>query len=106
MNLSTKQIAAIARTLHHLVTSDECKLHWGGIKRQEIRDAVAQGKKVSGYRVEWLRNSSMLLVDTLSGVARDFNRTYKWDHASAQDLVDILATTIAKFQSAMRDNAD
>ena len=101
MALTTAQIEATASALYRIVTSSEVKLQWGTIKRREIQDAIKQGKKVSGYRVEWLRKSSSRLVDELSKIAEEFNRIYKWDHASAQDLVDILATTIQRFQSAM-----
>lgn len=98
MKLTKKQIYAAAQVLKECVTSKDVKLRWGALQRQILKDRLERGDKTGGYRVEWIKKTRLEVVDVLQKSAKNFNETYKHDHISAQDLLDVLNSTINSFQ--------
>lgn len=107
MKLSREQMVAAAGILHYAVTSESVKLRWGTLQRQIMKDKIARGEPVSGYRADWLRKSRNAVVETLSKCAEEFNGQYPHDRISAVDLVDVLNSTLRSFQTVkkIRENS-
>jgi len=100
MKPTTEQIQVAARILKEVVTSDAVKIRWGMQQRTYIKEAIDRGEKVGGYRVRWLTETKNRLIDELAVCAQEFNRTYKHDKISVQDMADALATTLQRLQQA------
>jgi hypothetical protein len=102
MSLTDDQIKAAAKILRDVVTSDQAKLQFGVSKRNEIRDAIRRGDKVTGYRVDWLRKTRDRVIETLQQAAKEFNETHKHDRISVTDLHDVLTTTQYAYEIASK----
>jgi hypothetical protein len=102
MKLSREQIVAAAGILHHTVTSEAVKLRWGALQRQIMKDRLAQGEPVSGYRADWLRTSRAAVAKTLAQCAHEFDAQYPHDKISATDLMDVLKTALKQFEMVKR----
>lgn len=86
-----KNAAALLRTLR---TSQEVKLRYGSMKRQELREQLAKGEDPTGYRAEWLRERRNEIVKQLGQFAKDFNAQYPHDCCSLQDLKDVVVSVL------------
>lgn len=82
-----KKVQEILSLVH---TQKMSKLMNGMLKRRAIKDAVERGETPTGYRVEWLHESSQRVFALLRDIAIEFNNKHKDDTASAHDLVDIV----------------
>jgi len=70
--------------------SGDARLAHGAALRQEIREAIAEGKSVNHYRYVWLVESATQLMSILGIMANEFDQAHPDDMCSAQDLMDIL----------------
>lgn len=102
MEYSKEQLDAVARTLKQVVTDDAIKLRWGALKRAEMHAAQKRGEKSDTYRVEWIRKSRSRVVQLLLDISQEFNRTWKHDRASAQDLMDILVSAYRMMENNLK----
>jgi len=98
--LSDPQLQAIADYLLQVVTDPGVKLRWGARLREEIRQQLSKGQTPTGYRVNWLRETGMELIDTLQRQAQTFNDRYRHDRISVSDMCDALTTTLAQLKAA------
>lgn len=103
MTIPKKTLEETSLVLYNVVSNKDIKLEYGATQRRRIKDALERGEKVSGYRVAWLRHCRNEVLDTLIKESERFNRTYKHDHISVNDLVDVLATLMVEFQKAAKE---
>ena len=59
-----------------------------------MHKVLEQGGQPGGYRAQWLKDSAMVIIDTLGDLAQDFDDSHCDDRCSANDLFDIMATAI------------
>ena len=97
MKLTKQQIFTAAQVLKECVTSKDVKLRWGALQRQIIKDRIERGDKTGHYRVDWIKKTRMEIAEVLQKSAQEFNAVYKHDCISAQDLIDVLNSTINSF---------
>lgn len=99
MKLTKEQIEAAAGIIHYAVTSEKVKLRWGALQRQIMKDRIAAGLKVDGYRADWLRSTRSAIMEAMVKCSEEFNAKYPHDRISATDLVDALNTTLRALQT-------
>lgn len=99
MKLTKEQIEAAAGIIHYAVTSEKVKLRWGTLQRQIMKDRIAAGLKVDGYRADWLRKTRSAIMEAMVKTANEFNATYPHDRISATDMADALNTTLRALQT-------
>lgn len=87
------EIDFTVNTLLTVVRTGNTKLHNAVKRREETYDAIQRGEET--YRTKWIQDSVMRVVDTLLVISADFDAQYPDECCSAQDLGDILASTIA-----------
>lgn len=87
-----EKIEFVRKVFTALFENRDTRLQRGQKLRQQIADAIAQGKVPTGYRVDWLKNSAMELIRVLQDVGHQFNLDYPDDQISTQDLCDVLET--------------
>lgn len=75
----------------------------GAAIREAIRVSINEGRLIDHYRVEWLHDSSVRLVDLLTDIALEFDSEHPDDLCSSADLGDILTTTLARLKKAIED---
>lgn len=78
--------------------TDEERLAYGQVMRQEISDMLKRGQTPAGYRWDWLVASSKQLMELLQMMADDFNKAHPHDMASTLDILDILAMTTSNIK--------
>lgn len=83
-----------------LVSKNNTDLATGVQRREDMLASLKRGEQPQGYRAEWIRESARRLIDELEQIAKDFNAKHPNDRCSAQDLMDVLATTMAWFKKA------
>lgn len=96
------QNAFAADVLYKLVTSKEKRLKYGAEAREAMQKLLKEGKKVEGYRAEWIIDTMNEVIDTLIKSSEKFNMTYFHDYISTQDLCDVLQSTLSKLQKAKK----
>jgi hypothetical protein len=84
------------KILNKFASSKENRLKFAAAQRAKMKKDLDSGKKVDGYRFDWLNSTSDEVIKTLIAASERFNSTYYHDIVSVQDLIDILNTTIAK----------
>lgn len=84
---------AVATILDYLKNKDQ-GLKSGLSIRASLAGALSRGEEVHHYRIDWLRSSSMRVIDLLSVLAKEFNAAHPGDLCSAVDLVDVLVTAL------------
>lgn len=94
MTFTDEQLRATAAILHRIVTDAQVKLQWGAQKREELKVSLAKGENPVTYRSEWMRETKARIVEALLESSNSFNRTYKHDRISVQDMIDVLVYTI------------
>jgi len=98
MEFTDEQLKIAAQTLFRVVSSDAIKLRWGAAKRIYLGTELAEGREPIHYRIEWLRDCRDALLDTLIKQGERFNRTWKHDRVSVNDMKDAVLTLLLKFQ--------
>lgn len=93
MAITDEQLKTAAGILHRVVTDNGAKLQYGSMKRSEIKAQLRKNQKVSGYRVEWLRNTRDEIIKVMEKAALDFNNANRHDRISVTDMNDALTTT-------------
>ena len=81
-----------------IAANSKKRLVHGASLRAEMRKAMEEGRKPTGYRAEWLRESACILVHVLGDIAADFDAEHLDDRASITDLMDIVATAAGLLQ--------
>ena len=81
-------------TFVQLTSQHANRLKRGTKLREKMHNAVAEGKRPTGYRAEWLRASAIKIVEVLGEIAEEFDEKHAadWDKSSILDLMDILST--------------
>lgn len=102
MEYSKEQLDAVAKTLKQVVTDSEVKLRWGALKRAEMHAANRRGDKTETYRTEWIRKSRARVIELLLTLSNEFNRTWKHDRASSQDLMDVLVSAYRLMETHLK----
>jgi len=92
-----KRLVALLRTVR---TSKEIKLRYGAMQRQEIKEKLNKGEKVTGYRVQWLRESRDRIIKMLGEMAQEFNDKYPHDCISVADLGDVCISVLYYLKKA------
>lgn len=87
---------------YKFVTSKEARLKHGATQRQEMQKALKDGKKVDGYRAEWILKSMDDVIKALVKSAEKFNNTYFHDMISIEDMKDVLTSAINKLNNASK----
>ncbi len=72
------------------------RLATGIRRREEAKEVLEKGGE--NYRTEWIHQSVMRVVDTLTEIARDFDAQHPDDQCTTQDFGDILMSTIRALQ--------
>ena len=59
-----------------------------------MHQAVAEGKRPTGYRADWLRDSALRIVGVLGDIAAEFDEKHRADNdkCSLLDLLDLVCT--------------
>lgn len=89
-----EKIEFASNVFESMHTSHVDRLAHGKARRKMIGDQIARGEKPTGYRVDWLADSAMKIIDALGQIAQDFDQKHHDDKASVSDLADILATAL------------
>lgn len=92
--------------LHKFVTSKEQRLKYGAEARADMQKDLKAGKKVEGYRADWIIKAMDEVVKTLVKSAERFNNTYFHDMISVDDMKDVLTSAINKLNNANKKNKD
>lgn len=91
------------KTLENAIAHHQQRLKNGEKLRERVGEAINRGEYPDHYRVRWIQDSVQRVNDTLIQVAEEFNRAHPEDRCSAQDLGDVLASTLAAlYQAAKR----
>jgi hypothetical protein len=80
--------------LYKFVTSKESRLKNGASLRQKMQKALKEGKKVDGYRADWILKSMNEVLKTLAKSAEKFNNTNFHDMISVADMTDVLQSCV------------
>lgn len=88
-----------------LAISKEKRLLYGATQRQKMKEALAKGDKVEGYRAEWILGTMQEVIRTMSVQAEKFNTTYYHDMISVNDFVDVLTSAINKINQIKDDKS-
>ena len=91
---------------YKFVTSKEARLKHGANQRQEMQKALKDGKKVEGYRAEWILKSMDEVIKTLVKASERFNNTYFHDMISSEDMKDVLTSAINKINNMTKKKQD
>lgn len=94
MSPTEQDLKGLVTLLHTIRTSQQIKLRFGAMQRQELRDRLANGGPADGYRAEWIKDSRDKLVKMLGTMAQEFNAKYPHDCASVTDLGDICSAVL------------
>lgn len=92
--------------LHKFVTSKEQRLKYGAERRSEMQAAIKDGKKVEGYRAEWILRAMDDVIKVLVKSAEKFNNTYFHDMISLEDMKDVLTSSMNKLNNASKKKKD
>lgn len=87
-----KKVQEILTLVH---TQKRSRLMNGALRRRDISEAVERGETPTGYRVNWLSESSRKVLLLLQEISAEFNDKYKDDAVSVNDLIDIVAYVMA-----------
>jgi hypothetical protein len=101
---TSEDLAGAARLLKHVRTSQEVKLRYGAMKRQELRDKLNSKEPIEGYRADWLKAARDEMVQALGEVARKFNAKYPHDCCSVADLGDVISSVAYYLRKAQADD--
>ena len=82
------------------VTDRKCRLENGARFRAEMVKTLNRGEVPTGYRVEWIADTTTALFALLSEKAREFNELHPQDAVSISDLMDVLTTAMAKLRNS------
>lgn len=82
----------IARTFDAFVSQNNARLRRGLNRRNKIKEQLQKGENVDNYRVQFIKESAVQLVQDLKTIAQNFNARYDDDMASSLDLIDIIQT--------------
>lgn len=71
-------------------------------KSKEDRDRIAQQiknkERPSGYRVDWISDTSLDVVDLIKKSCRNFNSDHPDDIATVEDMMDILGAAMSRIK--------
>jgi len=67
--------------------------------REFLRKQLEVGITPNHYRIDFLRNGAMAVIEALGVIADKFDHDYPMDKVTALDLIDILNTTKAKIMA-------
>ncbi len=85
--------------LYKFVTSKESRLKYGATKRQEMQQSLKAGKKVEGYRAEWILKAMEDVMRTLIKSSEKFNNTYFHDMISVDDMKDVFTSALNRLNN-------
>jgi hypothetical protein len=71
--------------------------------REEMRQTLARGERVTGYRADWIDSTAHRVADVLGQAALEFNETNVDDMISGEDLGDVLATVMHRLKTVSDD---
>lgn len=91
--------------LRRFVSDKEAKLRFGMRVREQLRLAIQRGEQPQSYRIDWLLKTSDAVFDVMKEHAREFNAEYPHDHISAQDMLDVLLTSVNRLKKQAQDAA-
>lgn len=94
------KLTFITEVFQTLVNKNNKSIQKSVETRKELSEQIKRGEEPTGERAEWIRASAHRLVNELEQIAKDFNEEYPDQRCSAQDLMDVLATTTAWFKKA------
>jgi hypothetical protein len=90
--METPKIDFTIRVFVKLAQDREDRLQRGARLRKEMHKALESGENPVGYRVSWIKESSLSIIDLLSDIAKEFDRQHIDDKCSSIDLLDIVTT--------------
>ncbi len=91
--------------LHRFVADKDSKIRFGIRVREQLRLALQRGEQPVSYRLDWLIEASDAVFACMREKAREFNENYPQDHISAQDLLDVLLTSVNRLKKQAQQDA-
>jgi hypothetical protein len=101
-----KRCKFAADILYKFVTSKEQRLKYGATARQDMQKALKDGKKVEGYRAEWILKAMDEVIKALVKSSEKFNNTYFHDMISVDDMKDVLTSAINKLNNLSKKKSE
>lgn len=90
----------VVEVFHKITKQADIRLQRGLARRQEMYSQIKRGEAATGFRADFLRQATGDVLDCLAKIGEKFNDNHPDDKISVNDLLDILATTIARLKNA------
>lgn len=81
-----------ARVLRAFVQDHGARVRFGVRQREGILKKIRAGEVPTGYRADWVSQTTRRVLLELQQARAEFNAAYPWDAISADDLKDVVRT--------------
>jgi hypothetical protein len=88
-----QEIESSVETLTAILRHEHRRAATGATMRTHLHKQIELGNDPEHYRMDWLRESVLEIMEHLQIIADNFNRTHDNDKASIGDMLDILHST-------------
>jgi virulence-associated protein VapD len=93
--LTNEELDYTVTTFVNVVRANKSRLRTSLRNRERAHEDLEKG--LANERIEWVRESVMVMMDTLEEIARKFNEKHPNDLCSVDDFKDILMSTLRTF---------
>ena len=94
--MSTRTPKQIAKELYDITERIRVKFETNQKDRHRIQEMVKNKEMPDGYRIEWIKNVALDILDLIKKEAKLFNSKHPNDIATVEDINDIIQTVSRK----------